>query len=139
MPIRQTEGKTLRAIGCSGKSIDMDRIEIPFTELIIIIDVDFAILKEDVSSFQSNLDMIENGRDIPLQERYPHIVSLRQPLAFESFFFIYRSDLNSIQYVLYTEKDIRQIHRGFEQTSVQKTYDLLHTYSRRYLTKYNRK
>ena len=124
IPIRAPK-RGVRGIGGRSKVIGEVTIQIPFVELHLIIDVDFAILKEDSPSLLSNKDMIENGLDISLQGSYLYIGNLRQPLVLENYFFKYNWSSTSIPYVLYTEKELRTIHRSFGHPSVSSTYKLL--------------
>lgn len=64
------------------------RIQIPFSALRMIIDVEFEIIDEDVTSLLTIRDMIDNGLDISLQERYLHVGKLRQPLTLEKYFLV---------------------------------------------------
>ena len=124
IPIRPPK-KGVRGIGGRSEVIGEATIQIPFLKLHLIIDVEFSILKEISPSLLSNRDMIENGLDISLQGGYLYIGSLRQPLILENYFYTYNWSSDSIPYVLYTEKELRTIHRSFGHPSVSSTYKLL--------------
>lgn len=74
----------------SGTVIGQARIQIPFKQYGIFIDVVFSILEENALSLLSNMDMIDNGLDISLQGRYVYIGRHRQPLTLKIYFFVYR-------------------------------------------------
>ena len=91
----------------------------------MIINVDVVIMKDECPSLFSNRDMIVNGLDISLQGGYLHVGELREPLVLENYFFVYRWTADEIPYSLYTEIELRKIHKGFGHPSVKTTYNLL--------------
>lgn len=86
-------------------------IQIPFSELNLVMDIDFSILGGETPSLPCNRDLIENGLDISIQGGYLYIGEARQPPALDNFFFIYKCTVASIPYILYTEDELRGIHR----------------------------
>lgn len=125
VPIRATERRTLRGIGGHGTIVGEAMIQIPFGDLGLVIDVTFTILEEDVPSLLSNRDMIDNGLDLSLQGRYLYKGSRKQPLALENYFLIYRWKAGTTPFALYSEGELRRIHRGFGHPSVRATEKLL--------------
>lgn len=73
--------KKLKEIGGLGEVIEVDTIQIPFEKLEIIIDVDFAIMKNECPSLLPNRDMLINNLDISLQGSFLLIIDLRYPLV----------------------------------------------------------
>lgn len=80
--------RDLRGIGGKKEVCGEVTIQIPFTKLNLIIDVDFSIIEDETPSLLSNKDMITNGLDISLPGRYIYIGKFRQPLMFENYFLI---------------------------------------------------
>ena len=125
IPIKPSKKKGLKGIGGQGEVVGEVTIQIPFQKLGLIIDVDFAVLKGECPSLLSNKDMLQNNLDISLQGRYIHVGDRRQPLALENFFFIHKWSCNDTPYALFTEDELRKIHRGFGHPSVKASYHLL--------------
>lgn len=94
---------SLKGIGGSGTVIFEGKIQITFKELGTIIDVDFAVMKDDFPTFLSNRDMIPNGLDISLQGFYLHIGPLRQSLCLDNYFFT----AHDTPYELFTEGELK--------------------------------
>lgn len=123
--IRPPTKNNLRGIGGQQRVIGEATIQIPFNKLGLVIDVDFAIINSDIPTLLSNKDMIDNGLDLSLQGHYLHIGPLRQPLSLENYFLVYRWSADDTPYALYTEPELRRIHRTFGHPSVKATYNLL--------------
>lgn len=87
-------------IGSMGSVIDAVTSQIPFSKLVIIINVYLALIKGEFPSLSSNIDMISNGFDISLQGSYLHIGPLRQSLAFKNYIFLHTWSANDTRYVL---------------------------------------
>lgn len=113
--------------GISGKSRALDEvtIQVSFTNLNLILDIEFSILGDDMPSLLCNKDLIENGLDISLQGGYLYIGNAQEPLTLNNYFFIYKWSAGSIPYVIYTEDELRKIHRTFGHPSVTSTHNLL--------------
>lgn len=69
--------------------------------------------------------MIYDGLNISLQGYYLHIGSLRQHLTLHNYLSIYRWTPHLIPLALYTEQELKKIHRGFVHPSVRATYKQL--------------
>lgn len=69
--------------------------------------------------------MIINDLYIFLQGLYLYIGNLRQPLDLDNNFFIYKWKADSIPYALYTDDELRRIHRGFGHPSIRSTHIFL--------------
>lgn len=123
--MRPAPDRTIRGIGGRRKAAGMEMIQIPFSDLGLVIDVDFVIINEEVPSLLSMKDMYTNGLDLSIQGRYVSLANRRHKLAFENFFLIHRWSTRDMPYALYTETDLRRIHRGFGHPSVKSTEKLL--------------
>lgn len=117
--------KDVKGIGGKSRAISEVTVQIPFLSLNLIIDVKFSILDDKTPSLLCNRDLIQNGLDISLQGAYLYIGERRQPLILDNFFFIYKWKSSSIPYFLYTENELRRIHRNFGHPSVGSTHKLL--------------
>lgn len=125
VPILPSTRKDLKGVGGNGKVIGEPHIQIPFNALRLIIDVTFSIMEQDTPSLLSNKDMIDNGLDVSLQGRYLHVGQRRQPLSIENYFLVYRWTARNTSFALYTEQELRKIHRSFGHPSVRATEQLL--------------
>ena len=124
IPIRKYE-KDLKGIGGISKVLGIARIQIPFLQLGVFLDIDFAIVDQDCPSLLCNKDLIENGLDISLQKQNISIGNKRQDLSLENFFLKHRWSASSIPFVLYTTNDLMRIHRNFGHPNVKATHHLL--------------
>lgn len=123
--MRPAPNRTIRGVGGRRKASGLAMIQIPFINLGAVMDVDFLIIVEYIPSLLSLRDMYKNGMDLSIQGRYISLCTRRQQLHFENFFLVHRWTSKDIPYVLYTEPDLRTIHRGFGNPSVKATENLL--------------
>lgn len=121
VPMRPPKNN-VKGIGGRSSSIGEATLQIPFDKLGIIIDVEFSILAKDTPSLLSNRDMIVNGLDISWQGGYLYLGERRQPFTFENYFYIHRWSARDVPFVLYTDDELRRIHRTFGHPSVSSTY-----------------
>lgn len=68
--MKPASDRTIRGIGGRRKAVGMDRIQIPFSDLGTVIDVDFLIIMEAIPSLISMKDISTNGMDIYIQGRF---------------------------------------------------------------------
>lgn len=127
--------KNVKETGGRLRPIGEATIQIPFLLLNLVIDVDFSILKDDLPSLLSNRDLIDYGLDVSLQGAHLHIGDFKQPLVLENYFFIFEWDASSIPYMLYTDRELRSIHRAFGHLSVSSLRKLLKKSSKELLDK----
>lgn len=80
--------KDVKGIGGQSVALGEVTIQIPFSQLDLVVDIEFSILGGDTPSLLSNRDLIENGLDISLQGGYLYIGEARQPLILDNYFFI---------------------------------------------------
>lgn len=64
--LRPGNGASVQGIGGRRTSVGTALIEIPFTHLHLLIDVNFLIILEEVPSLLSLKDMADNGLDISI-------------------------------------------------------------------------
>lgn len=69
--------------------------------------------------------MIINGSDISPQGRYIHIGGQRQELILENYLLVCNWGADVTPFALYTEGELRRIHRGFGHPPIRSTHILL--------------
>lgn len=106
------------------------RIQIPFTDLRVIIDVDFLINTEAFPTLLSMQEMVRNQLHIYIQHGHISFSERIQPLAMENRFLIHRWTPMELPYALYIAKEQRSIHRSFGNPSIRSTEGLLQLASR---------
>lgn len=115
----------MRGIGGSGTILGQALIQIRPKGLRLINDITFSILKDNFSSPLFNRDILVNELDSLLKGHYMHVGRHYQPLYLENFFFVHRYFSDDIPFALYTERDLRRIHRGSRHQSVRSTHKFL--------------
>lgn len=123
--IRPATHKGIRGIGGVQKAVWVVRVQIPFDGLRTVIDVDFLIIEDDFPTLLSMKYMVTNGLDISLQRRCMKLGKPTHPLSMENFFLIHRWDEEAVPHVLYTEQDLRRMHRGFGHPTIKSLERLL--------------
>lgn len=123
--MRLNTGRTVRGIGGKRISIGTAAIQIPLRDLSIIIEVEFLILAEATPSLLSIKDMLMNNLDISILWRYISLGPRRYNLKVENYFLIHQWTPNYIPYALYTEDDLRRVHKTFRNPSIIATESLL--------------
>lgn len=134
IPIR-TSRRGVKGIAGKTGAIDEVTIQIPITDIGIIIHVEFSVLPGDTPSLLSNKDMIESGLDFGLQSGCIHVGDKRKALHLGNYFYIHRCPKKSILYVMFTEKELRLIHRSFGHPSVSSNHKFLRKESSEPLSK----
>lgn len=117
--------RNLSGIGGSRKSLGSVIIPIPFADLNIVIDVKFQIVSDKVPSLLSMKDMKDNGLDISIQNEEISFKHHYQKLTMENYFLIHRWQPSDMDYCLYTEAELRTLHRSFGHPSASALYNLL--------------
>ena len=118
MKIDRADRKTIRGIGGKEETIGSTIIPVPFKGLGLILDVKFAIVKRKVPSLLCMRDMKQTGLDISIQDELMKFRNLEHPLSMENYFLIHRWEPNEMSFVLYTEQELRKLHRTFGHPSV---------------------
>lgn len=111
-------GHTIQAVGTA-------HIPIPFTELDLIIDVDFRIIKDNTTSILSLMDLKRNGLDISVQRDKVIFGNKEQNLLFENDLLKHKWTQSTIPYVLYTNTELEKLHRNFGHPSASALHKLL--------------
>lgn len=103
-PIRPPQRNGIRGVGDITKMIGEARIKIPFADLGVVIDVDFAIKEDEkVPYLLYNKYILDNGLDVYLPNRCLCIGPSHQPLSMENYFVVHRWKADGTPYQMYTE------------------------------------
>ena len=119
------DNHNLLGIGGQGRAIGTATIPIPFVDLDIVIDVKFRILDTNCPNLLSLRDMKENGLDMSIQKNvitYKHKI---QDLSVINDFLMHKWTTEDMEYALYTEKELKRLHRVFGHPSVVALQNLL--------------
>lgn len=90
MQINRTEKKTICGLNSNNPAIGTATMAIPFYDLDLWIDVEFGIMEFDCPSLLSMRDMVNNGLDISLQNKWVSYKHKFQDIAFENYFLVHR-------------------------------------------------
>jgi len=110
--------KTLRGIGGKSAALGSAWIPIPFTKLKLIVDVNFQIVNDNVPTLLCMKDMVQNGLDISIQKSEISYKHRKHPLILENYFLIHRWKPEDVSYSMYTEDELRKLHRSFGHPTV---------------------
>lgn len=117
--------RQIKGIGEKREAAGKETIQIQFSLLSMIIDVEFLILEADVPTLLSMKDLGDNGLDISIQVCVIILGDLKQPLKMVNFFLVYRWHPDDLPFALYTESKLRTIHTTFGPHQLRR----LRTYS----------
>lgn len=123
--IRNANGRKLIGVGGVVKALGLVKLQIPFAGLHLVLDVDFLVIDKEIPTMMCLRDMYENDLDISIQEKYVSYGELRYPLNTENYFLTHRWVKSDMPFVLYTETQLRRIHRSFGHPSVRAMGNLL--------------
>lgn len=87
--------------------------QIPFNLLKPIIDVEFIIMQTNFPTLFSMKDMVNIGLDNSIQGRFVSHGEERQLIRMWDYFLIYQRGRTDLNLSIYTEVDVRNIHRNF--------------------------
>lgn len=87
----------------------------------LIIDVNFLLMKGRLLTLLCMKDMISNVLDISIQNRTITYHGRTQELVLENYFLVYKWGVRDVTYALYTEAELRRIHKVFGHFSADAT------------------
>lgn len=120
-----SNGREVKGIRGIKRSIGIILIQIPFVDLNLQIDVEFLLLDDpNVPSLLSMRDMARNGLDVSLQKKLVTFAGKEQKLQMINYSIIHIWLPHEWPYALYTELELRKIHRNFGYPSVRATEGL---------------
>lgn len=123
--ISREESRILRGIGGKSSSIGTAIILVPFRDLNLVLDIKFQIVSDNVPTLLSMKDMLDNGLDISIQQKEVKFKHLMHPLIMENYFLIHRWRPGDMAFSLYTETELRKLHRVFGHPTVSSFTNLL--------------
>lgn len=104
---------------------DTVRIQEPFTELRLIIYVDFFLLKGKTPSLLCLKVIITKGLSISVQRQTIYHGQRTQKLTLSKFSLFHKWQPKDLPYVIYTEDELRKINRVFRHQNITATKNLL--------------
>jgi hypothetical protein len=116
--------KCFKGIAGGRRSIGSALVTIPFPKLGICSDVLFSIMKESVPTLLSLKDLRRTGVDLSIQRNVLTLMGQEQPLSTKDDFLWHRwhqSDAGA----LFTESELKSLHRSFGHPSAGALYRLL--------------
>lgn len=116
MRINRMEKRTICGVNSKSSPVGTATISIPFKTLDLWIDVQFRIMPFDCPSLLSMKDMIDNGLDLSIQNKWISYKHKLQDLIFENYFLVHR--WNAWDSCFYTEPELKRLHRVFGHPSV---------------------
>jgi len=114
MKIDYSDNRGLVGIGGTTESLGTAVVPIPFKDLDLVADVRFRILKNNCPTLLCLRDMIENGLDISIQD---------QTISYD--FLKHKWTMGDVSYAMYTDQELRRLHRVFGHPSVSALQKLL--------------
>lgn len=119
LTIRFTGSQQIKEIGGSSKSAGMVIIQVAFSYLDVVIDYSCLFIKEEVRALLSITDMLEKGLDTSSQGRCVSLRARCHQLTLEIYFLVHRWRPEDAPYNLYTELELRTLHRTFGHHSLR--------------------
>lgn len=116
--IDKRESKGIKGLFGASYSLGTAIISIPFKDLDLVIHVKFRIMKEDCESLFCLRDLKENGLNLDVQRNKILYKSREQNLSFVNDFLVHKWTPKAMPYVLYTESELRKLHRNFGHPTV---------------------
>lgn len=119
--IKDTPNRRVKGVGGHSVSIGLVTIQVPFVDLDLILGIDFLFVTDKIPTLIYMFYIIENGLDMSLQRAVVTSGRKEQALRFENYFLIHQWSPEDITYGLYSEHELRRIHRNFGHPSVTAT------------------
>jgi hypothetical protein len=111
--IDPTKKRPIKGIGGRRMTIGCPTIPIPLSTIGITITVDFQIIEGNVPSLLSLADVKRNMLDVKMLENRIEVGGKSQPLTFENGFLVHKWKNSDVFRALYTEAEVRKLHRSF--------------------------
>lgn len=106
-------------------TIGVVMIQFLFKKLDVFSDIDFLVTEENIPTFMFMKDMVDNGFDISVQDRYVSFGEKRHPLILENYFPTYRWTPQDLPNAVYAEQELRTLHRPFGHPSLRALRNLI--------------
>ena len=127
LAIDYSDNRSLNGIGGKSRAIGTAIIPIPFNSLGVVLDVKFRIMKDHCPSLLSLRDMIDSGMEISIQDKTVSIGDRTQEISFENDFLKYKWKASDMATTLYTEQELRRLHKHFGHPTTHAMHKLLRT------------
>lgn len=126
LSIDRTEGRTVSGFGGSKRgSLGSAIIPVPFVDLNVVLHVKFQIFSHNSPSLLCLRDMREGGLDISVQKLSISYKHRSQSVSLENDFMVHNWKSEDVVNSLYSEKELRKLHRNFGHPSVSALTNLL--------------
>ncbi|CDF37987.1 unnamed protein product [Chondrus crispus] len=126
LSIDRTEGRTVSGFGGSKRgSLGSAIIPVPFVDLNVVLHVKFQIFSHNSPSLLCLRDMREGGLDISVQKLSISYKHRNQSVSLENDFMVHNWKSEDVVNSLYSEKELRKLHRNFGHPSVSALTNLL--------------
>lgn len=103
----------------------MVMVQIPVKDLELVIDVHFMAIGANIPTSLSMKDMLNNGLAIYIYECTIKLNGIAQRLHLNNFFLIHIWGPTDMPFAMYTERELRMIHRWFRHPIKWATEGLL--------------
>lgn len=123
--IRPAGNRGVKDIGGTEKEIGKVLIDVPFRLLNLIIAIEFLFLPKNCPTLLSMKDMLDNSLDISIQNATVSYGGKTQKLIMDNFFLKQKWGPDDIPHALYTENELRTIHRSSGHPSIKATEGLI--------------
>lgn len=118
MNINRQDLKGIKGLLGSPSSIGTAVIPILFGNLTVILDIKFVIMRQDCQTLFFLNDLKENGLNLDVQRDKMEFGDKEQDLLLEKDFLKHKWPPSDMPYVLYTESELRSLHRNFEHPAM---------------------
>lgn len=116
--IKPPNGLQIRGIGVKRPAIGIAKIQIPFVDLTLIIDVYFLINEKSIPSLLSMRDRIHSWLGISIQQALIYNKEFSHKLTLENFFLIHNWDPEIHPRIYYTEAQLRTMRCAMYHPSI---------------------
>ena len=118
MQINHEDSKGIKGLFGGSSSIGTAIIPIPFVKLDVVLDIKFLIMKSDCKTLFCLKDLKDNGLNLDVQRDMIQLGDKEQKLLLENDFQKHIWSPSDMPYILYTESELRRLHRNFGHPTV---------------------
>jgi hypothetical protein len=123
--IDKSQVRKIRGVGGVQSTIGAAKVPVPFPGLGLVLEIEFQVLKADVPTLLSLRDLKRHELDLRVLSNTIEFGGRSQSLLLEKGFLVHRWDREDATHVLYTEEDLRKLHRAFGHPAVSTLANLL--------------
>ena len=118
MRIDKSDSKNINGLFTGASSMGTAVIPIPFLGLGLILDIRFRIMENNCESLFCLHDLKDNCLNLDVQREKILFNGKEQDLILRNDFLIYEWSPEDMHVVLYTEQELRQLHRNFGHPTI---------------------